>query len=56
MQWVKLDAECIDNLSWGLFLARLHKGAHILVELTRVNGEVWLPKHEVLKVEVRVAC
>jgi hypothetical protein len=40
MQWVKLDAECIDNLSWGLFLARLHKGAHILVEQTRVNGEV----------------
>jgi len=26
MQWVKLDAECIDDLSWGWLLARLHKG------------------------------
>ena len=54
MQWVKLDAECIDNLSWGLFVARLHKGARILVEQTRVNDEVWLPKHEAVKLEARV--
>ena len=55
MQWVKLDAEAIDNLSWGLFVARLHKGAHILAEQTRVNDEVWLPKHEAVKLEARVA-
>jgi hypothetical protein len=55
MQWVKLDAEVIDNLSWGLFVARLHTGAHILVEQTRVNDEVWLPKHEAVKLEARIA-
>lgn len=55
MQWVKIDAECIDNLSWGLFVARLHKGARILAEQTRVNDEVWLPKHEAVKLEARVA-
>jgi hypothetical protein len=55
LQMVKLDAECIDNLSWGLFLARLHKGAHVLVEQTRVNDEVWLPKHEQVKADARVA-
>ncbi len=55
MQMVKLDAECIENLSWGLFLARLHKGAHILVEQTRVNDEVWLPRHEAVTADARLA-
>ena len=25
-QWVKLDIQCIDTVSVGLFLLRLHKG------------------------------
>jgi hypothetical protein len=36
-QWVKLDATCIDTVSIGLFLARIHQGSRILVETTRVN-------------------
>ncbi len=55
MQLVKMDAECIDTVSWGLFVARIHKGARIQVEQTRVNDEVWLPKHESVKLDVRVA-
>jgi len=55
MQWAKLDAQCIDTISWGLFLARLHKGAHLLAEQTRVNDEVWLPKREAVKLDARVA-
>ncbi len=43
-QWMKSDAEAIDSLSWGLFLARGHRGTQILVEQTRVNDEVWLPQ------------
>ncbi len=54
-QWVKLDATCIDTVSWGLFLARIHKGSRILIETTRVNEEVWLPKHVDVKVDARVA-
>src|SRR4029453_3457017 len=53
--WVKLDAECIDTVSWGLFLARLHKGSTIHVEQTRVNDEVWLPKHLTMNVDARIA-
>jgi len=44
-QWVKLDATCIDTVSWGLFIARIHQGSRVLVETTRVNDEVWLPQH-----------
>jgi hypothetical protein len=54
-QVVKLRAECIDTVSWGLFLARLHKGSTFVYETTRVNDEVWLPKHLAVKLDARVA-
>jgi len=34
----------IDNISWGWFLFRLAKGAHMSMEQVRVNDEVWLPR------------
>jgi hypothetical protein len=54
-QWVKIDAEAIETISWGLFLARVHKGTHILVEQTQVNDEVWLPKQVWLKLDAKIA-
>lgn len=54
-QWAKLDVECIDTVSFGLFLARFHKGSRIAIEQTRINGEVWLPKHLAVKVDMRLA-
>jgi len=43
--WVKLEAEVIHPVSWGLFLVRLDPGARIRFDETRVNDEVWLPQH-----------
>lgn len=54
-QWMKVDIEALDTLSFGLFLARVHPGAHIIVEQTRVNDEVWLPKHVWLKLDAKIA-
>jgi hypothetical protein len=54
-QWVKLDAQCIDTVSFGLFIARIHKGSRILIDTTRVNDEVWLPRHVAVHVDVRLA-
>jgi hypothetical protein len=54
-QWVKLDAQCIDTVSFGLFIARIHKGSRILIDTTRINDEVWLPRHVALHVDVRLA-
>jgi hypothetical protein len=54
-QWVKLDITAIDTISIGWFLARLHKGAHILAEQTKINDEVWLPKHVAVQVDARLA-
>jgi len=51
---VKLDAECIDTVSLGWFIARIHKGSRVLIEQTRVNNEVWLPKSVALKLDARI--
>ena len=54
-QWLKLDIQCIDTVSVGLFLVRLHKGSSIQIEQTEVNDEVWLPKHVLLTLDARIA-
>jgi hypothetical protein len=54
-QWVKLDVTAIDTLSIGFVLARIHKGTNFVVELTRVNDEVWLPKRVQAHLDARVA-
>ena len=54
-QVAKLDVECIDTLSFGLFLARLHKGSRVTLENVRVNDEVWLQQHVAVKVDARLA-
>ena len=55
LQWAKLDAVCIDTVSFGLVLARIHKGTRVVLEQTRINDEVWLPKQMDIKVDARVA-
>jgi hypothetical protein len=54
-EWVKLDAEAVDNASYGLFLLRLHKGTRAHLEQVRVNDEVWLPQKVYVKLDARVA-
>lgn len=53
--WARLDAEAFDNVSIGLFLARIHKGTRILLEQTRVNDEIWLPRRMNIAATLRVA-
>ena len=54
-QWVKTEAEVTDTISWGLFVARLSKGARVDIQMTRVNDEVWLPKRIEAKASARLA-
>jgi len=54
-EWKKVDIECVDTVSFGLFIARIHKGSRIVIEQTRVNNEVWLPQHISMKVDARIA-
>jgi hypothetical protein len=51
---VKIAIETLDTISLGAFLIRLSKGGRIGVEYTRVNDEVWLPKHVSLTASARL--
>lgn len=55
VQWRKIDLQCIDTVTFGLFLFRMHKGAHATIEQTRVNDEVWLQRHIAATVDFRLA-
>lgn len=55
LQLAKMDVEAIDTVSLGWVLARIHKGTRVMLEQTRVNDEVWLPRHVAFKVDARVA-
>ena len=53
LQMIKLEAEFIDSVSWGWFLAKLSKGSRVDVEQVKVNDDVWLPKHVAVKVDAK---
>jgi hypothetical protein len=53
-QWVRLEAQTTETISFGWFLARLNPGAKLVLEQTRINDEVWLPKREYLSGSGRI--
>lgn len=53
-QWIKMEADTLDTVTFGAFLIRIAKGAHIMMEQTRVNNEVWLPKRIALEGSARL--
>lgn len=53
-QWVRLEAETIDTISFGWFLARLSPGSRLEFEQSRVNDEIWLPKREYVRGSARL--
>ena len=55
LQLAKMDIEAIDTVAVGWVLARIHKGTRVMLEQTRVNDEVWLPRHLTYKLDARVA-
>jgi hypothetical protein len=52
--WVKAQAEVIDTVSWGMFIARLSPGSRMEFEQTRVNDEVWLPRRMLFHLNARL--
>jgi hypothetical protein len=52
---LKLEAEAIDTVSFGLVLARLDRGARFTMEKTRVNNELWMPVQIKVDFEARLA-
>jgi hypothetical protein len=53
--WVKVEAETTDTISFGLFLFRIHKGTRVELENMHLNDEVWLPSRFYLNGGARMA-
>ena len=53
--WIKTHVDVIDTISFGIFLARVHKGTQIEFEQTRLNNEIWLPSRIYLNGNARIA-
>jgi hypothetical protein len=54
-QWVRIEAEVIDTVSFGWVLARLGKGTTLAFQQTRVNDEVWLPSTATTRINAKLA-
>ncbi len=50
---MKVDAVSIDKITYGGFLASLSPGAHIALEMMRVNDELWHPENIRVSINAR---
>jgi len=53
-RWVKIEAEVIRTISFGMFLARLNPGTTLKFEQQLVRGEAWLPGSFSARIAARV--
>jgi hypothetical protein len=53
--WVKVEAEAIGTISFGLFLFRIHPGSRFVLETTHVNNELWALKRLYINGSARIA-
>jgi hypothetical protein len=54
-QWVKVEAETQDTISFAAFLLRVAKGTRYTAEQMRVDDGLWVPKRVWYKAYARVA-
>ncbi len=52
--WVKVDGQVTQSFSMGLFVARVERGSHILLEQTCVGDAVWVPKRIEMQAMARI--
>jgi hypothetical protein len=52
--WIKVDGEVTQSFSMGLFVARVQRGSHIILEQTCVGDAVWVPKRLEMRASARI--
>jgi hypothetical protein len=52
--WIKVDGEVTHSFSMGLFVARVQRGSHIILEETCVGDSVWVPKRLQMRLSARI--
>ena len=54
-QWVRVDAESLDTISFAGFVLRVAKGSHYIADQMPVDNNIWVPKRIWYKASARVA-
>jgi hypothetical protein len=52
--WIKVDGQVTQSFSMGLFVARVQRGSHIILEQTCVGDAVWVPKYLEVRASARI--
>ena len=52
--WIKVDGQVTQSFSMGLFVARVQRGSHIILEQTCVGDAVWVPKRLEVRAGTRI--
>jgi hypothetical protein len=52
--WIKVDGQVTQSFSMGLFVARVQRGSHIILEQVCVGDAVWVPKRLEVRASARI--
>jgi hypothetical protein len=52
--WIKVDGQVTQSFSMGLFVARVQRGSHVIVEETRVGDATWVPQRIEIRASARI--
>jgi len=52
--WIRVDGQVTQSFSMGVFVARVQRGSHIVLEQTCVGDGVWVPKQLNLRANARI--
>ncbi len=52
--WIKVDGQVTQSFTMGLFVARVLRGSHIILEQTCVGDGVWVPKRLEVRASARI--
>jgi hypothetical protein len=52
--WIKVDGQVTQSFSMGLFVARVQRGSHIVMEQISVGDAVWVPKRLEVRASARI--
>jgi len=52
--WIKVDGEVTQSFSMGIFVARVERGSHMILEQTNVGDGVWVPKRIEMRASARI--
>lgn len=51
---IKVDGQVTQAFSMGLFIARVQRGSHVILEQTSSGDAIWVPKHLEIRASARI--